>query len=111
MAQTALGREHDEGLPPAPQHLPAQNVKILRGRRRSDNLYVVVGGQFQKPLGSGAGVLWPLPFQAVREQQDEAAQSPPFLFGTDEELVDDDLRRIAEISILRLPQDQPFGAI
>jgi len=52
------------------------------------------------------GVLRPLAFVAMRQQQHEAAHAQPFRFARRQELVDDDLRAIGEIAELRLPQHQ-----
>src|SRR6516165_1202823 len=42
----------------------------------------------------------------MREQQGEAAALSPLVFGRDDELVDDDLAAVAEVSELRFPADE-----
>ena len=56
-------------------------------------------------------MLGPLAFEAVRQQQHEAAQPPPLLFGAGDELVDDHLGGVDEVAELRLPQHQPVRAV
>ena len=43
---------------------------------------------------------------AMRQQQDEAAQQSPLLLAGADELVNDDLRAVGEVSELRLPKGQ-----
>ena len=51
-----------------------------------------------------ARVLGALAFEAVGEQQREAALAP-LVVGRDDELVDDDLRAVGEVAELGLPAD------
>ena len=86
----------------------------------------------QKPRKSGTAVLWPLPFEAVGQQQNnailplpsmwldstshgavaknkESLDHLPLLFRRGNKLVDDDLSTVAEVTELRLPQHQSHG--
>src|SRR5215475_9848719 len=47
-----------------------------------------------------------LSFQTVRQQQNDAAQTPPLVLRGCNELIDDRLRDVPEISKLRLPRDE-----
>ena len=76
-----------------------------------DDLHVVFCRQAEEALEPGAGMFRPLPFEAVGQQHDDAAQAVPLLFGTADELVDDDLRDVGEVAELRLPKDQPVGEV
>ena len=60
----------------------------------------------QKSLQPGAGMLGTLAFEGVRQKQHQAAQPPPLVFGTDDELIDDHLGRVDEVAVLGLPQDE-----
>jgi hypothetical protein len=72
MAQHALRSEHDQRLAPVPQRLPPQQMKILRGVRRLRDLNIVFGRELNEALDARAGVLRPLAFVAVRQQQHQA---------------------------------------
>ena len=111
MAQQALGRHHDQRLAPAAQRLAPQAVEVLGRGGRVDDLDVVLGGQTEEALQAGAGVLGALPFEAVRQQQDQAAQPAPLVLGAGDELVDDHLGGVDEVAELGLPQNQPVGAV
>ena len=56
-------------------------------------------------------MLRPLPFEAVRQEHHEPREPIPLIFGADDELVDDDLRTVDEVAELRLPHDEPVGAV
>src|SRR5208282_4988303 len=111
MAQHALRRKDDERLAPRAQGLAAQHVKILRGRRGLANLQIVLGGQLQVALDARAGMLWALSFVAVREQKHEAAGQIPVVLRGAQELIDDHLRTVGEISKLRFPKNQRFRIV
>ncbi len=74
-------------------------------------LNIVLRRELQIPLDAGAGVLRSLAFVAVRQQHDESGQQVPLGFAGGNELVDDDLRAVDEVSELRFPQHQRFGEI
>ena len=111
MPQHALRREHDHRLAPAPQRLPAQQLKILRGVRRLANLNVVLGRELKIALDPRAGMFGPLPFIPVRQKQPHARRQVPLVFRRADELVDDDLRAVGEIAELRFPQHQRFRIV
>ena len=50
--------------------------------------HVDVGGELQEPLGPRAGVIGPLPFVRVRQQQHERRPLPPLAARRHDELVD-----------------------
>ena len=77
MSQHALRREADQRLAPLAQSLTAQQVEVLRGRRRLADLHVIACAQLQIAFYAGAGVLRPLALIAVRQQQNEAARADP----------------------------------
>ena len=63
--QHALRRKHDQRLPPLPQRLPPQQMKILRRGRGLAHLHIVPRRQLQKSLNPRAGMFRPLPFITV----------------------------------------------
>jgi hypothetical protein len=83
----------------------------LRGAGGLADLDVVAGGELEVALDAGAGMLGTLAFIAVREQQRDAAEQPPFVFGGGDELIDDDLRAVGEVAELRFPQDERFRVV
>jgi len=103
MAQKTFGRHHNQRFAPSADDLPAQHMKILRGRRRVHNLDIVFGRQREKTFEARARMLRPAAFKPVRQQQHQPGQPPPFVFSTGDELVNDDLGGVDEISKLRLP--------
>src|SRR6185437_6368454 len=70
---------------------------------------VVFAAKLKESFEAGARMLGALPFLAMRKQQHQAARLPPFGFRRREELVDDHLRAICEITELRLPDHQRQG--
>src|ERR1700675_3429822 len=111
MAQHAFWREDDQRLAPGTQGLPAQHVKILRGRRGLANLQIVLGGQLHVALDARAGMLRALALVTVRQQKNESSRKIPLVFAGAEELVDDYLRAVGKISELRFPKNQRFWIV
>ena len=109
MTEQALRRHHDErqriGL--QQQRLAAQHVKVLRRRRAVDDAHVGVGGGIQKALEPGARVVGPLAFVAVRQQQDQRRRQAPLGAARGQVLVEDDLRAVDEVAVLRFPHHEP----
>ncbi len=83
---------------------------LCRGRRL-DDLRVVFGGQREPALQPRARVLGAAALETVRQQDDEAGEPLPLVLRAHDELVDDDLRDVGEVAVLRLPQHEPLGAI
>ena len=75
------------------------------------HLHVVARAKLQIALDARAGVLRPLAFMAVRQQQHQPAQQVPLILTGRDELIDDDLRSVGEIAELRLPRDQRLGIV
>ena len=86
-------------------------MEQLGGRREVHDLHVVLRAQHQEPFESGARVLGPLALEAVRKEQHQAAQAMPFVLGRRDELVDDHLRGVHEVSELRFPANQRVGRV
>ena len=49
--------------------------------------------------------------KTVRQEHDDSRKTIPLILGTDNELINHDLRCVDEISKLRLPDNQPIGAV
>ena len=64
----------------------------------------MLGRQREEPLQPAAGMLGPLALKAVREQQRQAAQPPPLVLRTGDELVNDHLPGVNEVPELGLPR-------
>ena len=85
-------------------HLPAQDVKILSGRGEIADLHVFLSAKLEEAFEPRARVFGSLAFVAVGKKQDNGARTAPFGFRRRDELIDDDLRPVGEISKLRFPQ-------
>src|SRR6516164_629734 len=86
-------------------------MEILGGGGRLANIHVAFGGKLHETLDARAGMLRALAFVAVRKQEREACGKAPLVFARTDELIDDDLRAIHEISELGLPEDKAFGIV
>ena len=108
MAQQALRREHDERqrIGVEQQRLTAQHVEVLRGGRAVDDAHVQVGSQLQEALDARARVIRPLAFVAVRQQQHERRRHAPLGAARHQVLVENRLRAVDEVAILRFPQHE-----
>src|SRR6478735_11977931 len=111
MAEQALGRKHDQRLTPRTQHLAPEQMEKLRRGGRLTHLHVVFRCLHEESLHARAGVLWALPFKAMRQQHDDTAQSLPLVLSAGDELIDDDLRDVDEVTKLGFPQDEPIRPI
>ncbi len=81
-------------------------MEVLGGSRAVHDLDVVVCAQLQEAFGTCTGVLGSGTLKAVRQQHDQSAQAVPLVLGTGDELVNDHLRRVDEIAILRFPDNE-----
>ena len=90
-AQQRLRRHHDQRALLDDHRLAAQEVEVLRRRRRVRDSQVALGGEREEALEAGGGVLGPRALVAVREQQREAGGLAPLCEARGDELVDDHL--------------------
>ena len=93
--------------PPAPSArgtLPRRGSR-RRGCRRGD-AHVVFGAERQKAFKPCAGMFGTLTLKSVGKKKYEIARLLPFDFGTGDEIVDNDLRRIRKVPELSFPEDQ-----
>ena len=69
----------------------------------------MLGRSREEALDPRGTVLGSLAFEAVRQEQHEAAGLPPLVLRGDEVLVEDDLRAVDEVAELRFPRDERFS--
>src|SRR5204863_746208 len=84
-----------------------QKMEVLRGGGAVGDPDVDVGGELQETLWARARVIRSLPFVRMRQQQDQRWLLPPLDPRRYDELVDDHLRAVDEVAVLRLPDHQP----
>src|SRR5438309_729400 len=111
MPQQAFRRHDDQRFAPGSQGLAAQQMKVLGWRRRISDLDVIAGSELQEALEPGARMFRPLSFQSMRQQHYQPAQALPFILGAGDELIDNRLCCVPEISVLRLPKNQTIRAV
>ena len=96
-------------IPWPPQHLPAQQVEVLRRRRRLRDKEVrraprqrvrVAVDELQKALEPRRGVLGPLAVISMRQEKHEGRGAAPLGLTASEEVVDDHLRVVGKIAKL-----------
>ena len=123
--QQGLGRHDDERLPEGQTDLSSQDVEIVGrcGAVGNDHVDVaqlfdgelffhrrevlgVVGAKLQKPFRTRRGVLRTHAFHAVRQQHDQSRLANPLGLAAGQELIDDALGGVGEVSELRFPQHQ-----
>ena len=81
MPQQAFGVITTSGLRNGRPDLASQQVKVLRRSAGVADLDIVFGAQLQEALQAGAGMFRPLAFEAVRQEQHQAAQALPLGFA------------------------------
>ena len=86
-------------------------MKVLRRGREVTDLDVVFGAGLQETLEASAGMFGTLTFVAVRQKQNDATGPLPFRFCRNDELIDDGLGAVGEITKLRFPQAKHVGVI
>src|SRR6185503_14627643 len=72
------------------------------------DLQIVLSAELEVALEPRRAVLGPLPFEAMRQQENQAASAQPLGLARRDKLIDDDLRAVGEIAELRLPQHEAF---
>ena len=85
--------------------------KYCAGVVRLQTWILSSAAELEEALQASAGMLRPLPFVAMRKEQHDAAGALPFRFRGDDELIDDVLRAVREITELRLPNAKHLRVI
>ena len=106
MAQQRFRRHHHQRTTHPAQRLTTQHVIHLSRSRRYAHLHVLLSAKLQITLQTRGGVLRTLPFITVRQQHHQATHPAPFLFARGDELVDNHLRAVGEVTELRFPDGQ-----
>ena len=83
----------------------------MGSRRRVGNAHVDFGGQLQEAFEPAGGMIWPLPFVTVGQQQHQRRGLVPLGKAGDDKLVDDRLGRVDKVAILGFPEHQPLRAL
>src|ERR1700691_4152710 len=68
-------------------------------------------GELNKALDARAGVLRPLAFVAVRQEQYDTRKQAPLGFARGNELIDDGLRDVHKIAELGFPENKRFRIV
>ncbi len=92
-----------------PERLAPQKMEILRRSRRVCDLHVVFSRELQKTLESCRGMLRAGALVGVGQKERDGGGRIPLLFRAREVLVDDDLRAVVEVAVLRLPHHKRSG--
>src|SRR5271169_884959 len=111
MAEHTLGSEDDQRLAPQAARLAAEQVEILCGGGGLADVHVAFRSELHKPLDARAGMFRPLAFVTVGEQQDETRGEAPLILTGANELIDDNLRAVDEITELRFPKHKAFRIV
>mmetsp|Transcript_2958 Transcript_2958/g.7736 ORF Transcript_2958/g.7736 Transcript_2958/m.7736 type:complete len:230 (-) Transcript_2958:1564-2253(-) len=130
MAQQRLGREHDEGLPEVAMHLAPQDVEVIRGSARIDDLPVcklnlarvlevrilrevirIVVAHLQVALNPGRRMFRALAFVAVGQQNRDPALASPLSFTGRDKGIENHLSSVGKITKLSLPQHKGLGVL
>src|SRR6267378_1165024 len=111
MSQQTFWRHDHKRFAPGADCLTPHAMEILSGRCRINDLHIVFGAEMQKSFETRAGMLRTLAFKAMGQQQNEAAEAFPFVFRAGDELIDDWLGGIPEITELSFPENQPVRIV
>ena len=106
MTQQGFRRHHDQRTTHPAQRLTTQHVVNLCRGRRYAHLHVLLSAKLQITFQTRGGVLRPLPFVTVRQQHHQTTHPAPFLFARGDELVDNHLSTVSEVTELCFPDSQ-----
>src|SRR5690606_40639619 len=96
-------RKDDQWLTELTDHLATQQMEDLRPVRRLYGLNVVVGTKLQEAFNACRGMFGTLSFVAMREHQSQATMTAPLCFARGDELINNHLRAVGEVTKLRFP--------
>ena len=102
--EQALGGHEDEWFAEIPVLLAAERMEVLSGGGEIPDDHIFLRAELEEAFEAGAGMFRAHAFVAVRQKHDEVAGRLPFRLGGGDELVDDDLRAVGEVTELRFPQ-------
>ena len=107
--QQAFRRHQDERPRNGIERLAADEVEELRGGRAVRDAHVVLRGELQVALEARARVLGAVALVAVWQQHRQARRLVPLGKARRDELVDDDLGAVAEVTELGFPDHERLG--
>src|ERR1017187_4147548 len=81
-------------------------MKLIRRSCAIHNLNVVFGALLQKTFNAATGMFGTLALITVRQQEYQPCHSPPLVFRTGDELIDNNLGSVKKIPELGFPDDQ-----
>src|SRR5262245_61897582 len=86
-------------------------MKILGRSRRVNDLDVVLRRELEKTLQAGAGMLGSHSLESVRQKQNDGTQSVPFVLCAGDELINNHLSGVDEVTELGLPENRSIRTI
>src|SRR5262245_30082154 len=86
-------------------------MKILGRSRRINDLDVVFRRELEKPLQASARVLRSHSLESVGQKQNDRTQAVPFVLSAGDELINDHLSSVDEVTELGLPENQAVRTI
>ena len=129
IAEEPLGSHDDERLSEITVDLAAEDVEVVGGGSAVDDtpvgvlhlfaLALVLGrdlggvriGELEEALEAGRAVFGSCTIISVGEEEDQATLAHPLHLTTGNELIDDDLGSVGEVTKLGLPQDERVGIL
>jgi len=106
VTQQRLRRHDDQRLALHADGLTAQHMEDLSSRGRHAHFHVHLGTQLHEALRTSGRVLRTLTFIAVRQKHDQTAGTAPFRLTGRDELVDNNLCTVGEVTELAFPNDE-----
>ena len=86
-------------------------MKILGRSRRINDLDVVLRGELEKTLQAGARMLGSHSLESVGQKQNNRTQPVPFVLSAGDELINDHLGGVDEVTELGFPEHQAIRTI
>src|SRR5262245_7806154 len=86
-------------------------MEVLRGGRAVHQAEVDARRRLEDALRSRARVFWALSLVTVRQQEHQRRLQTPLRASRRDELIEDDLRTVDEVAVLRFPDDQMRGLL
>ena len=104
MPQQGFRRHHHQGLAVIRFHLPAQRMIVIGRRREVADAHIALSAKLQIAFKAGGGMFRPLPFIPMRQQHHQARHAQPLGLTGCDELINDHLRAIGEVTKLAFPE-------
>ena len=105
MPQNPLGTHNNQRATHRANRLTPQQMKNLRWSGWVYHLHIVLSTELQEALEARRGVLWTLPFEAVRQQHSQTRETAPLVLTAGDKLIDHHLGTVGKITKLRFPDN------